>query len=175
MSVPRSKVSLIVAMSENRVIGRAGGLPWHLPDDLKHFKRLTLERTVIMGRKTFESIGRPLPQRRNVVITRNRGWSAEGVEVAHSLPEALARTAWGDEIFVIGGEQVYRDALPLADRIYLTLVHAAVEGDAYFPRFDQSQWRVTQSINHLADDRHAHAFTFLLYERQGAGPEQTAP
>jgi dihydrofolate reductase len=163
----KSKISLIVAMSENRVIGRQGRLPWRLPDDLKRFKELTTGHTVIMGRKTFESIGRPLPQRRNIVASRNPDWAAEGVEIAHSLDEALVRTAGEAEVFIIGGEQLYRAALPRADRIYLTRVLACIEGDAFFPSFQNTQWTLAQRLEHPADERHEYAMTFEAYERCG--------
>lgn len=180
----KPQVSLVVAMSENRVIGRDGRLPWHLPDDLQHFKRLTLGNTIIMGRKTFDSIGRPLPQRRNIVITRNKGWStspgvpAGGVEVAHGLNEALSLALDGhddDEIFIVGGEQVYRDGLTVANRIYLTLIHTVVEGDAYFPAIDESQWEITDRVEHPADAQHEHAFTFLRYDHASERGERPRP
>ena len=138
-------VSLIVAVSRNGVIGLDNQLPWHLPEDLKYFKSVTMGKPLIMGRKTFESIGRPLPGRTNIVITRDSGWHAEGVEVAQTLLQAmtLARLACAqaelNEIMVIGGEQIYRLALPVADRLYLTEVQAEVEGDAFFPAYDPDQ------------------------------------
>ncbi len=158
-------ISLIVARSENRVIGRDGDLPWHLPADLKRFKRLTLRHTVIMGRKTFESIGRPLPRRRSIVLSRNPDYRPEGAEVAHGLERALELAAGETEVFVIGGARVFAEALPRADRLYLTLVHAEVEGDVFFPEVDAEDWRLVSEERHEADDRHAHAFSFLTYER----------
>ncbi|HWI40466.1 MAG TPA: dihydrofolate reductase [Verrucomicrobiae bacterium] len=125
------KVSLIVAMAENRVIGRRGKLPWHIPEDLALFRRLTWGHTLIMGRKTFQSIGNALPGRKTVVLTRDSGFRAEGCEVEHDLRRALEREE--EEVFVCGGGEIFRQALPLADRIYLTLVHAEVEGDTFFP------------------------------------------
>ena len=124
-------------MAENRVIGRDGGLPWQLPDDLKHFKRLTVDHTVIMGRKTFEEISQPLANRRNVVISRNPDFRPQGVTVVPSLAEALALGATEREVFVIGGGEIYRQAMPQADRIYLTVIHARVEGDTWFPAFER--------------------------------------
>lgn len=147
------------------MIGRAGDVPWHLPKDLKHFKALTTGHTIIMGRKTFESVGRPLPHRRNVVLTRDPTYRAEGVTVVHDLDAALALAEGEDEVFVTGGEEIYRLALPRADRLYLTVVHATVEGDTRFPEFDEAQWRRVSEEHHPADERHAHAFTFRLYER----------
>jgi dihydrofolate reductase len=158
-------VSLVVAMAENRVIGRAGGLPWRLPDDLKHFKRLTVDHTVIMGRRTFEEIKRPLANRRNVVISRNQGLAALGVTVVPNLDEALALGATESEVFVIGGGEIFALALPVADRLYLTLVHAAVDGDTYFPRFDEAGWVLDEDRFHPADERHAYSFSFRTYRR----------
>lgn len=140
-------LSLIVAMARNRVIGRENGLPWHLPEDLKYFKAATMGKPILMGRKTFESIGRPLPGRLNIVITRDPAWRHEGVMVAGSLEEALARAAAdpaaveAGEIMVIGGEQIYRAAIEKADRLYITRVDADVAGDAFFPEFDEADWR----------------------------------
>jgi dihydrofolate reductase len=158
-------VSLILAMSENRVIGRHGGLPWRLPKDLQHFKKLTVDHTVIMGRKTFDEIKRPLDNRRNVVITRNRDFHPHGVTVVPSLKEALALGATEAEVFVIGGGEIFKLALPLADRIYLTVVHAQVEGDTFFPEFDQGAWVLEEEERHEADAKHAYAFTFRNYVR----------
>ncbi len=141
------QISIIAAMAENGVIGRDGQLPWHLKADLQRFKRLTMGHTIIMGRKTWESIGRPLPGRRMVVVTRQNGYQAEGVQVAASLDDALAlaRLAGDEEAFIIGGAEIYRLALPLADRLYLTRVLAPVEGDTTFPEFDASHWRLVES------------------------------
>jgi dihydrofolate reductase len=159
-------------MAENRVIGKDGGLPWHLPDDLRHFKRLTVDHTVIMGRKTFDEIRHPLANRRNVVISRNPGFRPPGVTVVPSLEEALALGATEREVFVIGGGEIYRAALPNADRIYLTVVHADVEGDTWFPAFEDADgWVLESEDAHPADDRHAHAFTFRTYRRLRSGKD----
>ena len=158
-------VSLVAAMSENRVIGKDGGLPWRLPRDLQHFKRLTIDHTVIMGRKTFAEVKRPLANRRNVVITRNPEFRPHGVTVVPSLEEALALGATEDEVFVIGGGEIYRLALPRADRIYLTVVHANVEGDTYFPEFEGAAWVVESEEDHAADEKNQHSMTFLTYSR----------
>jgi len=158
-------VSLIAAMGENRVIGRGGGLPWHLPDDQKYFKRLTVDHTVIMGRKTYDEVKRPLANRRNVVISRNPAFHPPGVTVVPNLAEALALGATESEVFVIGGAEIYRLALPRADRLYLTVVHASPEGDTYFPPFDESAWVLESEELHPADERHEHAFTFRRYSR----------
>jgi dihydrofolate reductase len=158
-------VSLVLAMAENRVIGRAGGLPWHLPKDLQYFKKLTVDHTVIMGRKTFEEIKQPLANRRNVVISRQPSFQPRGVTVVPSLEEALALGATESEVFVIGGGEIFRLALPRADRLYLTLVHAKLEGDTYFPSFDLATWALEEEEQHPADEKHAYAFTFRRYRR----------
>lgn len=158
-------VSLIVAMSENRVIGKDGGLPWRLPDDLKHFKQLTVDHTVVMGRKTFDEIKRPLDNRRNVVISRKPDFQPHGVTVVPSLKEALALGATESEVFVIGGGEIFSLALPRADRLYLTIVHAHIEGDTYFPEFDKAAWVLEKEEHHAADARHAYPFSFRTYQR----------
>lgn len=160
------KLSLIVAAASNNIIGSDGGLPWHLPDDLGHFKRLTTGKPVIMGRRTFESIGRPLHGRRNIVMTRQADYAAKGCEVVSSVNEALELVHGADEAMIIGGAQVYRDFLPHADRIYLTRVQADVEGDTHFPEIDESAWRLVTSQHHGADDKHAYAFDLLVFERR---------
>jgi dihydrofolate reductase len=142
------RVNLIVAWSHGRVIGLGGTLPWHLPDDLRHFKRTTLGYPIIMGRRTWESIGRPLPGRRSIVVTHNPGWSAPGCERAESLPQALAMCAGAGEVFVIGGARLFADALPLAQRLFLTEIDADFEGDTFFPPIDLARWRET-SREHL--------------------------
>ena len=159
-------ISLVVAASTNNVIGSDGGLPWHLPDDLRHFKRLTTGNPIVMGRKTFESIGRPLPDRRNIVMTRDPDYMARGCDVVSSVREALDIEADADEVMIIGGGQVYRDFLPHADRIYLTRVQADVEGDTYFPDIDEAGWRLVSSEPHAADEKHAYAFDVMVYERR---------
>ena len=158
-------VSLVLAMAENRVIGREGKLPWHLPADLQHFKKLTLDHTVIMGRKTFEEIRHPLANRRNVVISRDPGFQPRGVTVVPSLKEALALGATEKEVFVIGGGEIFQLALPRADRLYLTLVHAQVPGDTFFPALDQTAWALEEEERHEADERHAYPFSFRRYRR----------
>jgi dihydrofolate reductase len=162
-------VSLIAAMAENRVIGRGGQLPWRLPDDQKRFKRLTVDHTVIMGRKTFEEIRQPLANRRNVVISRNPAFHPHGATVVPSLREALALGATEKEVFVIGGAEIYALALPRADRLYLTVVHAEVEGDTWFPPFDEAAWVLESEETHPADEKHAYPFTYRTYRRLRAG------
>jgi dihydrofolate reductase len=159
-------VSLVVAASTNNVIGRDGGLPWHLPDDLRHFKRITTGKPVIMGRRTFESIGRPLPDRHNIVMTRAPDYAAEGCDVVSSVAEALDVAGDADEVMVIGGGQVYRDFLPRADRIYMTRVQAEVQGDTYFPEIEGNAWRLVSSAHHAADEKHAYAFELMVFERR---------
>ena len=158
-------LSLIVAMDEDRTIGKDGGMPWHLPADLKHFKRTTLGKPVIMGRRTFESIGRPLPDRRNIVLTRG-GFQAEGVETANSLEEALEMTETAEETVIIGGADVFERALPKADRIYLTRVHGHFEGDTHFPPFDHNDWEVASVENRDADADNAFPLTFIELHRK---------
>jgi dihydrofolate reductase len=159
-------ISLVVAASKNNVIGRDGGLPWHLPDDLRHFKRLTTGKPVIMGRRTFESIGRPLPNRHNLVMTRDADYVAEGCDVVTSVSEALDAAAGAGEVMVIGGGQVYRDFLPRADRIYLTRVQADVDGDTRFPEIGEAEWLLVSTEHHAADDRHDYAFDLMVFERR---------
>ena len=137
----KPKVVLIVAMARNRVIGKDGALPWRLPEDLKRFRSLTMGHPIVMGRKTYDSIGRALPGRRNIVISRQPDLAIEGVETAASLAEALAMTSGADEVFVIGGQQIYQAALPIADRIELTQIDTDFEGDVLFPEIDPAQWR----------------------------------
>jgi dihydrofolate reductase len=152
-------------MAENRVIGRAGKLPWHLPADLQHFKKLTVDHTVIMGRKTFDEIKHPLANRRNVVISRDPEFQPRGVTVVPSLEEALALGATEQEVFVIGGGEIFRLALPRADRLYLTVVHADIPGDTFFPPLDQAGWALEDEERHPADERHAYPFSFRRYRR----------
>jgi dihydrofolate reductase len=162
-------VSVIVAASENNVIGRENQLPWHLPADLKYFKQTTLGKPIIMGRKTFESVGRPLPGRPNIVITRQQNYSREGIIVTDSLNAALeaAQTFDTGEVFITGGSEIFKQALPLlVERVYLTRVHANVEGDAFFPVLAQEQWKLVSSDPRAADEKHAYAFTFEIWERK---------
>lgn len=158
-------LSAVVAVADNGVIGREGALPWHLPADLKHFKAKTLGKPVLMGRRTWESIGRPLPQRRNLVLTR-RPLDVEGVEVVASIEEAIARCAGVPELAVIGGEQVFRDLLPRLDIIYLTEVHAEVPGDTFFPSLSPEQWREVEREEYPADERNAWPMSFVTLERR---------
>ena len=161
-------ISLIVAMAQNGVIGRDNSLPWRLPEDLKRFRSFTLGKPILMGRKTFESIGRPLPERTNLVLTRDRGWFAHGVIVVHSVAEALAQAGTSEELVAIGGAEIYRLLLPLARRIYLTHVQADVPGDITFPEFDSTQWADIDCSSQPADEEHAYPLTFVTLERRNA-------
>lgn len=161
-------ISIIVAVAENGVIGRGGDLPWRLPDDLRYFKRITMGHPLVMGRKTFESIGRPLPGRTNIVLTRDPAWRAEGVDTAHTLDQALdlARSApGGEDVMVIGGADVFARALPLADRLYLTEVLDTVPGDVYFPPFDRAEWREVDRTAGQPDDSGRHTHDFVVLDR----------
>jgi dihydrofolate reductase len=156
---------LVYAVSENGIIGCRGRLPWHLPDDLKRFKELTTGHVVVMGRKTFESLGGPLPNRRNVVLTRNRTFAYEGVVVVHELADALQIADSGAEMFFIGGAEVYRESLAHACRVHQTLVHASVAGDSRFDDFDIAGWKLVEEQSHDADELHEHRFTYRVFER----------
>jgi len=152
-------------MSRNRVIGASGAIPWHLPQELQRFKQLTMGHHMIMGRKTWESIGRPLPGRTSVVVTRQRGYRAPGALVVPSLEAAIAAAAGDDEIFVIGGAELYAQALPLASRLYLTRVEAEIDGDTRMPAIPAEDWREVSSESFGTDERHAHPFHCALLER----------
>jgi len=155
-------IALVVAMAENRVIGKNNQLIWHLPADLKHFKNLTTGHPIIMGRKTFESIGKPLPNRTNIVVTRQEDFRPEGCLVAHSLSEALMMAQQLDaEIFVIGGAEIYKQAMFLADTIYLTEVHQEFEGDTFFPEIDTLLWIETDREEHKADEKNPYDYDFV--------------
>lgn len=155
-------------MAENRVIGRDGGLPWRLPADMKRFKALTIGHTVIMGRKTWESMDGPLPDRRNIVVTRNHTFVAHGAEVVHDVDRALEVAAGEHEVFIVGGQAIYTATLPRADRLYLTVVHAVVGGDTFFPAFEEEDWVIVEDQRFDADARHAHPYSFRLYTRHTA-------
>jgi dihydrofolate reductase len=159
-------ISIIVAMAENRVIGIDNRLPWHLPGDMKWFRRHTLGKPVVMGRKTFESLGRPLPERHNIVVTADRTYQAPGATVTYSIDEALAAAGDVAEVMIIGGESFYRQLLPQTHRLILTLVHADVAGDAWFPEFDWTDWREVERGDHAADANNPYAFSFLILERR---------
>lgn len=161
-------VSLLLAASANGVIGKDNKLPWHLPDDLKYFKNLTWGLPILMGRKTFDSIGKPLPGRKSIVITRNKDWQHDGVAVVHTVNDAVANAeAFGaKEIFVIGGAEIFTSALPLAARIYLTRIHADFQGDVFFPEISHQEWQLTSSRFVEADEKNAYDHTFEVWERK---------
>ena len=161
------KISIIVAMAQNRVIGRDNQLPWHLPADLRHFKATTMGKPIVMGRKTWESVGRPLPGRTNIVVTRDRDYTADGCVVVHTLDEALAAATGHDEVMVIGGAEFYRQVLPEATTLYLTLIHDAIEGDAFFPELDESEWHEVERQDFEPDEKNPHAYSFIRLERVG--------
>lgn len=164
-------LALIVAVAENGVIGRNNALPWHLPGDLQYFRRITMGKPIIMGRRTFDSIGKPLPGRANIVITRSDSFAAEGIQVVHSLDEAcalaedIALIDGAEEVVVMGGAAIYREALPRATRIYLTRVHAEVPGDVYLPDLDLSDWREVSRERVEAEAPNPYDYSFLVYER----------
>ncbi len=158
-------ISLIAAVSANGVIGRGGELPWHLSDDLKRFKQLTLGKPIGMGRKTFESIGRALPGRQNIVLTKQSEFVADDCDVVPTVDAAIAMAGDAGEIMVIGGSEVYKLFLPLAERIYMTRVHMDIDGDARFPELDDDQWQETKREHHDADDSNEYEFTTSVLER----------
>lgn len=160
-------ISLIVAAANNNAIGKEGSMPWHLPNDLRHFKNLTWGMPVLMGRKTFESLGKPLPGRKNIVISRQPGWSAPGAVVVKSIEDALfiAREADMKEVMVIGGGEIYRSLFESAKRIYLTRVEAEPEADTFFPVIDPQQWHLMSQKNHEADEKNAYNYSFQVWER----------
>jgi dihydrofolate reductase len=165
-------VSLIVAVSSNGTIGREGGLPWYLPADLRHFKRTTMGHHLIIGRRTWEEVGKPLPGRTMVVVTRSRKFAPEGAQVVRSVEQALELAAEDDEPFIGGGSQIYQIALArdLVDRIYLTRIHAEVEGDTYFPDFDLEEWDLVSEEHHDADEKNEYPYSFLIYDRKQGDP-----
>jgi dihydrofolate reductase len=159
------RLSIIAAMAENRVIGVNNTLPWRLPADLKNFREVTTGHHVIMGRRTYESLGKPLPNRRNVVITANAHYSAPGCVTAASLDAALRIAGSDPEVFIIGGASCYTQALPRADRLYLTLIHAQIPGDARFPPIEWGQWNEVSRVRHEADEKNPYPFSFLTLDK----------
>lgn len=169
------RVSLIAALSLDGVIGLEGGLPWHLPADMKHFRRMTLDQTILMGRRTWEEVGEPLPRRRNLVLSRRADFRPPGAEVFADLASALCAAREDGALWVIGGHAVYAAALPMADALHLTVVHGRPAGDATFPRFDEAEWGVFSRRARPADARHAYAMTFYELRRDAALPRAPAP
>ena len=159
-------ITLVVAHTENRVIGDRGGMPWHLPADLAHFKATTLGKPMIMGRRTFESIGKALPGRRSIVVTRVATWSAPGAEVAHSIDQALALCKGEAEVSIIGGGELFSALLPRATRIHQTIIHTELDGDTYFPELDPGAWREISRESRPPDDRNAYGLSFVELRRR---------
>jgi dihydrofolate reductase len=160
-------ISLICATSQNGVIGLNNQLPWRLPADLAHFKKVTMGHHILMGRKTYESIGRPLPGRTNVVITRQKDFQAEGCLMAHSVEQAMALCHKDDEVFVIGGAEIYQQTLPVADKIYLTIIHQDFEGETFLFDLDPSVWQETSREDFEMDEKNQYPYSFLILERIG--------
>lgn len=164
------RLSLLVAMAKNRVIGRNNKLPWHLPADLKHFKFLTMGQTIVMGRKTYESIGKPLPGRTNIIITRQTGYEVPGAIVVNSIDDALLTCketrSINAENFIIGGEELYRQTLKICQRIYITEIQRDFEGDAYFPAFDPNEWEETQRDKHISESDVNLEYHFIVFDRK---------
>lgn len=166
------RIAMIWAMAENRVIGRNNKLPWHLPNDLKYFKQLTTGKPVIMGRKTYDSIGKPLPNRVNIVVTRDGNFQADGIKVVHDLPSAIELAdaecliSGADEVIIMGGAEIYKLGLPYADRLYITFVHSEVEGDAYFPEFDLSAYEEMGRERFDADGPNPYDYSFCIFDKK---------
>lgn len=163
-------LSLIVAISENNVIGHLNKIPWYLPRDLKHFSSVTKGHTVIMGRNTYESIvarlGKPLPERNNIVVTRQTNFQAPGCTTAHSLDEALTKSPKNEEVFIIGGAQLYQESLPKIDRLYITTIHTTIDGDVFFPKLDWNGWEKKSQERFEKDEKNAFASTYTIYDRK---------
>lgn len=157
-------ISLLWAMDENRAIGRNNQLPWHLPEDLKYFKRVTMGKPIAMGRKTYDSIGRPLPGRENIVITRKRGVTIEGCTVIHDVKDLLKRD--DEELFVIGGAEIFKEIIPFADRLYVTEIREEFEADTFFPEYNLSDWELIESTLGIKDEKNPYNYEFLVYQRK---------
>ena len=164
----------IAAMSENRVIGNGNKIPWHIPEDFKWFKKMTTGGVAVMGRKTFESLGKPLAGRTNIVITSNPGWNAEGVKITHSIDAAL-KEAFATEaksVYIIGGGEIFKQSLSRTDRVYLTRVHATLEGDAFFPVLPENEWKLHSRLDFEPDEKHQYAYSFEIWDRVAGGPDR---
>lgn len=158
-------ISIIAAMGNKRVIGIENRLPWQLPADMQWFRRCTMGKPIIMGRTTFESIGKPLPGRKNIVVTRNKQYQLDGAVVVHSLEAAIEAVQGDDEAMIIGGSNIYNQALDIANKLYITHIHADFEGDSWFPAYDESQWSVVSREEHLADEKNGYDYSFVVLER----------
>lgn len=159
------KISAIVAISQNNVIGQNNQLPWHLPADLQHFKSITMGKPILMGRKTFQSIGRPLPGRQNIILTQDKNFIAKDCIIAHSIAEALQMVAKQPEIFIIGGAALFVEMLPHIDTLYLTLIHHTFEGDTFFPVLNKEDWQEIERTDFVADERNPYPFSFITLKR----------
>ncbi|MFI5187961.1 MAG: dihydrofolate reductase [Chitinophagales bacterium] len=161
-------ISFIVAVSENNVIGKDNNLPWHLPADMKYFKNVTWAMPVIMGRKSFEALGKPLTGRKNIVITRNKNWKADGVEVVPGIDQAIALASQTDakEIFITGGAEIFKAAFPFADKIYLTRIHGNFDGDSFFPEWKPNEWKLASNRDCEPDEKNLYALSFQVWERK---------
>ncbi len=159
-------LSMIVATANNNVIGKDNNMPWHLPADLAYFKKITLGKPIVMGRKTYESIGRPLPGRRNIVISRDQNYSSEGIDTVGSVEQALALVDNVEEVMVIGGGAIYKHCLPAASRLYITHINATIEGDTYFPDHNDGNWQKVSSEIRASDENNPHQLDFCVYERK---------
>jgi dihydrofolate reductase len=160
------QLSIIVAMDKNRVIGKGDALPWHISSDLKNFKKITMGKPIIMGRKTHESIGRPLPGRENIILTRDKTYQVDGCTVLHNLGEIFEHCKDVEEVMITGGSEIYQHTLKQVSRLYLTEVHAEIEGDAFFPEFDRSEWKELSREDFKADEKNEFDYSFVLLERE---------
>ncbi|MBW5802638.1 dihydrofolate reductase [Coxiella endosymbiont of Ornithodoros amblus] len=158
-------ITLIAAMDKNRLIGRNNELPWHLPPDLAHFKSITLGKSIVMGRRTFDSIGKPLPHRRNIVITQQKNLIIRGCDIFYSLDDALSALTNELEVIIIGGARIFKEALPKADKMILTIIDHSFEGDVYFPKWNDKEWKITSKIKHEREEKNPYPFQFLELKR----------
>jgi dihydrofolate reductase len=159
-------LSGLVAMDKNRLIGRDNDLPWRLPADLAYFKKVTMGHPIIMGRKTFEAIGRPLPGRRNIIVTRNKQYEQPGCEVLYSIEDIYKVGSGTEEVFVIGGAEIFKEVLPMMDRLYITYIDEEFEGDTYFPNINESEWRMISEEPGITDEKNPYHYRFVVYEKQ---------
>lgn len=158
-------ISFVVAMGKNRVIGKDNKIPWNMPADFKHMRKLTDGKSLIIGRKTHESIGKPLPNRKNIILTRDKNYKSEGGVIVHSKEEAL-NAAEGDEIIIFGGEKIYKMFFPIANKIYLTIIDHEFDGDAFFPEYNEDEWEIKEKEDHKADEKNQYDYSFLTLERK---------
>jgi dihydrofolate reductase len=159
-------ISIIAAVADNMVIGNKNSLPWNLPADMEYFKKATLGKTIIMGAKTFESIGKVLPNRKNIILSYDKSYKAEGCVIVTSIEQALKEVKEDEEVMIAGGASVYKQFLPLANRLYLTFIHHDFEGDAYFPEFDINQWKEIKRIDNQPDEKNLYSYSFVIFERK---------